>query len=255
MKNLILLLFCSFLVIVNSQDTLVLANYNDGSKMIQVNSKKDSIIYCYYDAVKLESKQIKDPLTGVTIYTRYYRNGKIMWEKSIHRGIENGRSRYFNNQGIKVAEFEYRNGFLIDTLYLKAKTYLLFGKASYSSVVYGGMQNEDGTSNIQKSEGPYIHLNMKLVNIEAPKKVNSTKEVFFTTDFQGNFFTVIQLGTYGIFPKDYPLSSIYKGQYASEPQAGKSWNSQWDIKGPLLISTHSKINHTAIFHSSVGYAP
>lgn len=255
MKKIILLLFCSFLFVGSAQDTIVLANYNDGGKMIQINSKKDTIIYSNYDAVKLESKQIKNSLTGITLYTRYYRNGKTMWEKSIQHGIENGRSRYFNNQGIKVAEFEYRNGFLIDTLYLKAKTYLLFGKASYSSVVYGGMENEDGTSNVQKSEGPYIHLNMKLVNIDAPKKVKSMKEVFFTTDFQGNFFTVITPDSYGIFPSDFPLASIQNEQYSTDPQEGKSWHSQWDIKGPLLISTDSKINHTAIFHSSVGYAP
>lgn len=255
MKNLILLLSCCFLAIGYSQDTLVLANYNDGSKMIQVNSKKGSIIYCYYDALKLESKQIKDSLTGVTLYTRYYRNGKTMWEKSIHHGIENGRSRYFNNQGVKVAEFEYKNGFIIDTLFLKAKTNLLFGKATYSFVVYGGMENEDGTSNVHESSGPYIHLIMKLVNIDAKKKGTTMKEVFFTTDYQGCFFTIIPAGTYGVFPKDYPLAEIKKGQYSTDSQAGKSWNSQWDIKGPILISIKSQINSTSILHSSVGYAP
>lgn len=255
MKKIILLFFCSLLSVGYSQDTLVLTNYNDGGKRIQVNSKKDTIIYSYYDAKKLESKQITDPLTRITIYTRYYRNGKTMWEKSIRNNVENGRSSFFNNQGIKVAEFDYKNGFIIDTIYLKTKTYLLFGKASYSSVVYGGMRNEDETSNVQEMEGPYIHLNMKLVNIDPPKKGNSMKEIFFTTDFQGNFFTVVTPGTYGIFPKDYPLSTIYEGQYTSDPQAGKSWSTRWDIKGPLLISTISQINSTSIFHSSVGYAP
>lgn len=255
MKNITFYFFCCFISLGYSQDTIVLANYGDGGKMIQVNSKKEIAIYSYYDATKLESKQILDTITGITLYTRYYRNGKTMWEKSIKRSIENGRSRYFNNLGVKVAEFDYKNGFIIDTIFLKSKTHLLFGKASYSSIVYGGMQNEDGTSNVQEMQGPYVHLNMKLVNIDAKKKGAMMKEVFFTTDFHGNFFTVIPTGTYGIFPKDFPLSSIYEGQYASDPQAGKSWNSQWDIKGPLLISPKSQINSTSIFHSSVGYAP
>lgn len=250
-----LLLFFGILTNAYAQDTIVLAKYADGGSTIQVITTKDTIIYTYYSANKLESKQFRDSETGMTRYIRYYRNGKPIWDKLVINGIENGKCKFYANRGNLVAELNYQNGQIKDTIFLKPNTHFLYGKIKSSSIVYGGMYRGEESVREEPSVVPYTRLSMKIVKLDSTVVNKNYKEFLFTTDHRGDFFVVIEAGQFGLFTKEYPLKEIYWGQYCPSPEAGGSWSSGWDLRSPILIDSKSRINTAFFIFSSVGYAP
>lgn len=250
-----LLLFLGIMTNAYAQDTIILAKYADGGSTIQVITAKDTVIYTYYSAKKLESKQFRDSETGMTRYIRYYRNGKTIWDKLVLNGIENGKCSFYSNQGNLVAELKFINGQINDTIFLKPNTHFLYGKIKSSSIVYGGMYRGEESVREEPSVVPYTRLSMKLVKLDSTIVNKNYKEFLFTTDHHGDFFVVIEAGQFGLFTKEYPLKDIYKGQYCPSRQAGGSWNSGWNLRSPILVDSESRINTAFFTNSFVGYAP
>lgn len=248
----ILLLFLHFSS--SGQDTTVLMNYPDGGSLMRITTKKDTFDLSYYSKDKLESTIKRNNVSGKTHYVRYYRNGKVMWDKQWSNQTENGRCIYFNTKGLKVAEFNYANGTIRDTFYLAPNTHLLFGSLSFSSTVYGGMQREDGSSNVSSHSGPYIHTYMKFIELK-PIKGKKAEEYYFTSDFNGEFFTVIRPGKYGLFGIDQDPLKIDEDQFLPNQKPGTSWNEQWSNSGPVIIKKESIVNYRDYQNVSVGYAP
>lgn len=255
MKKLTLLLFLCWHTVFYAQDTTLLMQFPDGGTMIEIRTKTDTTKVSYYTGKQIESVIKRDPTTQKTHYIRYYRNGKKMWDKEWKNDIENGNCSFFNTKGTKVAEFKFSGGKIIDTLFLAKNTYLLFGSLNYSSTVYGGMQNEDGSSNISSISGPYMHSYMKFLpteNVEANKPVS---EYYFTSDFRGKFIVILKPGAYGLFEKNFDPKRITNGHYIPDPKRGNSWESHWDSNNPVIISKDKAIYYRDYHHTSVGYAP
>lgn len=245
-----------FLLYFNStgQDTTVLMNYPDGGSMMRIATKIDTFDLSYYSINKLESTIKRNNVTGKTHYVRYYRNGKKMWDKQWSYQTENGRCIYFDTKGQKVAEFNYSNGIIRDTIFIAPNTHLLFGSLSYTSTVYGGMQREDGSSNVSTSSGPYIHSYMKFIELK-PLKDKKASEYYFTSDFSGEFFTTIKPGKYGLFGIDQDPLKIDENQFLPNQKPGASWNDHWSNSGPVIITKTSIIIYRNYEHISEGYAP
>lgn len=255
MKN-SLLIFILFICLTGfSQDTTGYIIYPDGGRKFQVNTNNDTVLYTYYTKNSLESIQYKEPDTELIRYIRYYRNGKTMWNKLLSGNLENGNCKFYNNQGIRVAEFVYQDGKITDTVFLKNKTHLLFGKIYSSSIVYGGMYRGDENVVKEPYVTSYARLTMKLVKLDSTIENKKQKEFLFTTDYQGDFIVVLTSGRFGLFNKDYPLNEIYKGQFCPNPKSGMSWTSAWDLKGPVIIEEKLSIHNVVFKYSSVGYAP
>jgi hypothetical protein len=236
------------------QDTTLLLNYPDGGSLIRITTKKDTFDLSYYSNNKLESTIQRNTVTGKIHYVRYYRNGKKMWDKQWSNQTENGRCIYFDPKGQKVAEFNYANGILRDTIYIAADSYILFGSLSYSSTVYGGMQREDGSSNVSTHSGPYIHSYMKFIELK-PIKGKKPSEYYFTSDFNGDFFVAIKPGKYGLFSIDQDPLKIDENQFLPNQKPGSSWNDHWSNSGPVEINKTRKITYRNYEHISEGYAP
>jgi hypothetical protein len=185
---------------------------------------------------------------------RYYRNGKKMWDKQWSNQTENGRCIYFDPKGQKVAEFNYSGGTIRDTIFIAPNTHLLFGSLSYSSTVYGGMQREDGSSNVSTHSGPYMHYFMKFIELK-PLKGNKAAEYYFTSDFSGEFFVVLNPGRYGLFSKDQDPLKIDENQFLPNQKPGSSWIEHWSNSGPVEINKTRIITYRNYEHISEGYAP
>lgn len=237
-----------------TQDTTLIHQSPYGNFTYRITSKTDTLEIGYYSKNKTEYTIQRDKNTKKTLYTRYYRNGKKMWIKEWMRENENGNCSYYNVQGNKVAEFNYSEGIIRDTLFLAPNTQLLFGKLSYSSTVYGGMQREDGTSNVSAHSGPYSNHHMKLIRIDAAKG-KIPDECYFTSDFQGEFIVIIKPGKYGLFPKDFSSKNVNENMFAPEIKPTGSTLEHWNINSPIVIEKNKKINYFDFHHTSVGYAP
>lgn len=255
MKKLTTLLFLVLFSNLNAQDTTLLIQFPDGGKMVEIKTKTDTTKISYYTGKQIESIIKRDPISQKIHYIRYYRNGKKMWDKELRNDIENGNCSFYNTKGTKIAEFKFDGGRITDTLFLAKNTYLLFGSLDYSSTVYGGMQNEDGTSNISTISGPYMHYHMKFLPVDNVTPSKSIPEYYFTSDFKGEFLVVLKPGTYGLFDKNFDPQKIVKGQYSPDPKRGNSWESHWDSNNPVIIVKDQTIYFRDYHHSSVGYAP
>jgi hypothetical protein len=255
MKKITLLLLLFWNTVLNAQDTTLLMQFPDGGTMIEIRTKTDTSKVSYYTGKQIESIIKRDATTNKTHYIRYYRNGKKMWDKEWRNDIENGNCSFYNTKGIRVAEFNYSGGKIIDTLFLAKNTYLLFGSLDYSSTVYGGMQNEDGSSNVSTVSGPYMHFHMKFLPVDAIEPAKPITEYYFTSDFKGEFLVILKPGTFGLFDKNFNPKDLAKGQYGPNAKRGNSWESHWDSENPVIITKNKAINYRDYHQTSVGYAP
>lgn len=252
MKAIILIssfLICNFL---KAQDTTQLIKYYDGTKSYWLVSKTDTLLKWDYPNGKKESvrKFKNNQITGT--YTRWYENGKVMWEKSLVNNILQGYSIFYNEKGIKIAELLYEDGKIKDTVFIKKNTHLILGKATYNSKVYGGMQREDGSSNISESSGPYQNLKMYAAKVDSLKKPVLIQN--FKTDFNGDFIIDSPEGKISFFPATIPITEINPGQYNALERGSMSGHSGWDYTKPFIIE-NQKLYSIILHHFSVGYAP
>lgn len=252
--NYVLLFFILFNFVSFSQDTLLIEeNYYYGNKIIQVNGNKDTVQYEYAKNGKLLSIL---PVSGPTIpvhYIRFYSNGKKMWDKTLVNNIEHGNSIFYSESGKPIAELKFEKGKISDTLFIHPKVNVFIGNITYSSVVYGGVELENGQSNISESTGAMTFYPFKLVEVTSKSKT----EHHYTSDRFGNYF----IGTprkeiiYGFFPDNYPTKLIKANMLFPESDMNMSGSSTWSLTSTFKVSLKSTLTVIHIQSSSVGYAP
>lgn len=257
MKN---LLFQLFLIIAFSslaQDTTQLYVSPDGYQKVLVRTSFDTLIIGLTPNGKMESKTKANSPNSYYTYDRYYSNGKKMWELSYFGFIQDGPSVFYNNQGKKIVTIHYAKGVAIDTISHSTKQTVIFGNYAYSSTVYGGAENIDGTSNIQEYSSVAMYNSMKLVNypIGDSKKPNSLLHTI--TDFNGNFMFVVprKKANYGIFPENFPDKLITKGLACPPSEMTMSGSNNWSLSQELKTEPNTCFIQTWLKSVSIGYAP
>lgn len=235
------------------QDTILWQQRQYSGKEVRVINGADTSIVGYYKNGKLESVRSfkKNRYTGT--YDRYYPNGKKMWTKELINDVENGTSVFYNKSGEKVAELVYKNGILTDTVFLSSKETVLLGKATWFSVVHGGMYREDNIPVEMPSNNPYSNYPFTLVKIMDSKSIPKAYQKF-ETDSYGNFLLCLPKGEYGFFPMHNPLKNLSPGQYCPLPQRGNSSESNWNMTAPLKIENPSLLYFHLHFNSEA-WAP
>lgn len=253
MKFLFFFTFLFSTLSVFTQDTLELQLFYDGSKSFTLLTKTDSTLITTYEngSIDCQIKYQKKEL--YSIYTRYYRNGKRLWEKQLKASVPDGKSTFFNSNGTKIAEFTYQNGTLVDTVYLRNNSHLIFGKVKYSSTIYGGVENENGQSNISTTSGPFTNFSMFAANVGKPEKATLVSN--FKTDSNGDFFIIATTGLIGFFPRKFSINDIKLNQTHAGETHENSSNSSWEISGNNPILENSLVNYIELVYHSVGYAP
>ncbi len=253
MKAIATLFFIGISAIINAQDTTELIRFQDGTKSFKLITKKDSsLIYVYPNGKRESIRPIKNhQITGK--YSRWYENGKLMWEKELENGIQEGKSVFYNEKGVKMAEFHYEKGILKDTVFIKEGIHLLLGKINYHSKVYGGMVREDGSSNVSEYSGPFMNCSMYGAKIDSLKKPELIQ--YFKSDYNGEFFILAPEGKIGFFPKSVDIKTLSPGENHIPEKAWSSGRDGWEIEGPGLIGKLDDLLFVALYYSSVGYAP
>jgi hypothetical protein len=252
MKPIILLLFTFIGIKGFAQDTTNLVKSYDGSKSYWLFTKTDSVIKTFYPGGKKESIRPLKKYQVTGTYTRWYENGKLMWEKEMVNGKQEGKTVFYNEKGIKIAELNYAKGEIADTVFIKEGIHLLLGKITSTSRVYGGMELADGTSNISESSGPYMNLSMYAAKIDSLKKPELIQN--FRTDYNGDFIITLPQGKIGFFLKTTDINTLLPDEYAPPMKAWSSGHDGWNMNKPLQI-TDEKIISFFMHHYSEGYAP
>lgn len=248
-------LTCFLTIVLNwatAQDTLnKIVQFDNRIAYLLVN-KRDTIQAFTYPTGRIESKirMKKGEMTG--LYQRFYENGNIMWEKQLVKGKAEGLCIFYDGSGNKTAEIEMKEDTLYKTQFIQPGKIIYSGHIHSTSVVHGGMQREDGSSNISRHEGPYRNVKMVLAKVfknQAPMKV----EVFETDQF-GNFMVVLNPGEYGFFQHHISLDKVPPGMYIQE---GGTWMSGHSSAGisPSPGESLGPVHSFKIHFSSVGYAP
>lgn len=252
MKPLIIVFSWLFGVQAYSQDTTQLAKYSDGTKSFWLISKADTTLCYDYPNGKKESRRAfkNNQVTGT--YTRWYENGKKMWEKELVKNVQEGKTVLYNEKGSKIAEFNYVDGKISDTLFLKDNIHLVLGNVTYSSKVYGGMEREDGSSNISENSGPYQNFKMYGAKVDSLKKPEKIQD--FKTDFNGDFFMMVPNGKISFFPASTSIEKLNHGEFYPQEKTWSSGQDGWNFGKPFIINDE-RIVIIQLHYSSVGYAP
>lgn len=252
--NYIFLFFILFNFVGFSQDTLLIdENHLFGNKIIQVNGKKDTVQIEYSKNGKLLSTLPISGPTNPVHYIRYYSTGKKMWDKTLVNNVEHGNSIFYSESGKPIAELKYENGRIVDTLFIHSKVTVFIGKITYTSLIYGGVELENGQSNISESTGALSYYPFKLVEVNSEAKT----EHHYTTDRFGNFYIGAPRKeiVYGFFPGNYPKKQINKNTLFPETEMLMSGSSSWSLSSTFEVYKTSTIEEINIHSSSVGYAP
>ena len=78
-------------------------------KAYYVNNVLDGPRYKYrFGKVVEDSFYVNGQLDGV--YKTYHNNGKLNQESNFKNGVREGKAIYFDDKGIKIMEYEYKNG-------------------------------------------------------------------------------------------------------------------------------------------------
>lgn len=257
MKN---LLFQLILVLANgcfAQDTIQLYVSPDGFQKVLIKNKIDTLIIGISPNGKIDSKIKAHPTNSYYTYHRNYPSGKKMWEISYFGLIQDGPSVFYNQQGKKVVTIHYAKGIAIDTISHSSTQTIFFGNYSYSSTIYGGVENEDGSSNVQEysSEAPFY--SMKLFYYPLGNTSKSTSVQKSRTDALGNFMFVVarKKGSYGLFPDNFPDKQITKGLPCPPSEMTMSGSNNWILSQELSTESNTSFIQTWLKSVSVGYAP
>ncbi|GAB5418932.1 MAG: hypothetical protein Crog4KO_00870 [Crocinitomicaceae bacterium] len=230
-----------------AQDTLSSTQMHYGHHFYTIVNESDTSIHSYRSDGSLESVR---PINSGA-YFRYYPSGEIMWKQQRSNNQANGNMDFYSEKGRLVGTLTFRNDSIVDTAFMAKNSYLLFGRFTYNSTIYGGMQRPDGSSNISKSEGPRIFAPLYLVKHE--KSEETKKYAEFSVDYNGYFFTLVTKGSYGIFPGNHSLELVTPEMGAPLGRAGSGVNSGWNITSPIEIQ--EKYCYLSLHVHSTGYAP
>lgn len=168
---------------------------------------KDTSFYQYRTDGSLESHRPYTLKDSTTIYTRYYQNKIKLWTREMKNGKANGTTIFFNMKGKRMASLEFRNDTLVDTNFISKKYHFIYGRATYYSVVYGGMPNEDGTSNVSGGHGVFMNSSINAIKLDSTKKEQDIY-LSFSTGFNGYYMVPVEKGDFGIFPFHYDVKTI-----------------------------------------------
>lgn len=246
----LLLCFCGF-----AQDTTLIEQRTYSGKLVRVVNAADTTYIGYYKNGKIESVRqfVHNRIDGY--YKRWYQNGQLMWTKNMLNSLENGNCSYYNKKGKKVAEFVYEKGIIKDTVFLNSPQTILFGKATWYSVVHGGVYKGKNAENTAPSAQnyPYINYLFRIVTIKDTVSIPVLTDSI-ETDAYGSFFICLPKGSYGFFPPDYDMKQLKSGQYCPPPQTTRYSNSGWNMYAALKIEKQ-KMMFFLLHSSTVVNAP
>jgi hypothetical protein len=253
MPKLFFFLFIFSLNELYAQQKINYLKYPDGTETYHLITKIDTLAIVNYPNGKRESMcKLKNGLMQGT-YSRWHENGNKMWVKEMNNGLVNGKSMFYNNKAELIAELIYKNGALKDTIFLKPEVHIIIGKINYSSIVYGGAQNADGSSNVSENSGPFINYSMYAVLLDSIKKPAFICS--YKSDMQGDFMISVPSGNIGLYPAATKIDSL-KPPYDRIPEnRSMSGNDTWDVNLPITITKSEIIKTVNLMHTSVGYAP
>ena len=252
MKIFLLLLLLSASNQTIAQDTTFRSQHYTGGMSYIIAYEVDTFYIRTYLNGDMESKIGYSVIKKLQPYTRYYQNGRIMWEKQLDNSKANGKGVFFNMKGKRVAEFNFKNDSIVDTVFLSKREHIVMGKITYKSVVYGGMMREDGTSNISKSEGPRIFSPMYAVKLDSTRKEQETYQSYITDNY-GFYFLCLEKGSFGFFPSNYDIKLVSYQMGTPRYHSGRGMDGGWNLPIPLLIEDNFTLQN--LHYSSVGYAP
>lgn len=253
MKTLPLLILLFISIISNAQDTLsVSTTMSGGTEMIIVAGMDTFLIETYSNGAILGKMRLS-ALKPNQRYNRYYPNGNFMYQVDIENSKANGRAKYFSEEGRLVADLKMKDDLITDTLFISKKHYVLLGNINYSSTVYGGAENEDGTSNVSVQNGNYMNFSFYTVKLD-DKSASQKKYKEFITDRFGNFFLCLETGKFGFFLNNYPIGKVTGASATSNLTEGKSMDGSWNLNAPLEISEPG-LYQLKLSYTSVSYAP
>lgn len=252
MKQIVLLLIIFSSYIAQAQDTLSHTKRYKGGETTLLIKDQDTFFSCTYPNGKLESIRPYSMTDKTTIYKRYYENGKRLWDREMVKGQANGTTIFYNERGKAVASLVFKNDSMIDTNFISLKHQFVYGRGTYFSKVYGGMQREDGSSNISERHGTYMYSPMYTVKLDTSKVEQTVYKDFFT-DYNGYYFICLEKGNFGFFPSHMDVKKINAKIGSGQSGFGGGIDYTWN-GGPILIDDQNL--HILNLHShSVGYAP
>lgn len=250
-----LIIACFILVSIKtfSQDTIKKFNHYRSGYTYYVVAKGDTNIICTNSSNKVVSmRPIKNSQINGTV-KQWYDNGKLMWEKEYKNNYANGKGVFYNSKGKQVAELELLNDSVIKETSIKKDITIIIGKLRYHSIVYGGVENEDGSSNVQESSGNKSHFKMYAAKVHEKKKPELIQN--FMSDDNGNFMVIVPSNSrIGFFPETQPFNSLKPGVFAPDENAGMSGHGGWNYKN-AIETENKKVIQVTFTYSSVGYAP
>lgn len=235
-----------------AQDTTFRSQQFNGGMTYVIAYEVDTFYIRTYKNGDIESKTGYSVIKKPQSYVRYYPNGKVMWQKQMENLKANGNAIYFNKKGKRVAEFNFKNDSIVDTVFLSRKEHIVLGRMTYKSVVHGGMMREDGTSNVSRSSGPRIFFPMYTVKLDSNKKEQEIYETFIT-DYYGCFFLCLEKGSFGFFYANYDINLVNYQMATPRSRHGGGIEGAWNLQVPLLIENNFTLQN--LHYSSVGYAP
>jgi hypothetical protein len=230
-----------------NRDTLAHLRFAYGIQQYTIIHKQDTLIHTYRADYTLESIRSRKLQT----YTRFYSNGAIMWKQEQKSGKAHGHMHFYDSSGIKLLTLFLQNDTIIDTLYQHPERYVLFGRFTYDSKLYGGMRRPNGGSNISTSKGSRNFQEMYLVRHDSTNQIQ--KYVSFFTDYRGFFFCEIEKGTYGIFPSYFKIQDVTKDMGTAQFRLGGGVRYSWNFTDPIKFS--SPFCYLPLHYHSIGYAP
>lgn len=235
MKELVLILVYSIATIGFCQDTLYKSMLPNGLESLIIVFSTDTLAIETYEDGTLAARRNLSKSLSPQRYFRYYPDGIVMWQKDIENGRSNGRATYYDKKGKLAAEFRVKNDSITDTVFLSRKHFILLGNMSYSSTVYGGMELEDGTSNVTHTEGAYRDMNFYTVKLDSTA-INQQVYKRFTTDYNGDFFLCMEPGEFGFFPSTFPIEKVKRNSATTDdPVNGPSIDGGWNLQFPFII--------------------
>ena len=252
----VICLLCFLLMLgkgsLQAQDTLNFQrNYNGTSSFWLITKGDTNLVSTYPNHKKATQQQLKNHVeTGK--FFRWYENGKLMCELQKINGLAEGKAIYYDKSGNKLAEFFFEKDSIKNSVFHNKELHFIFGKVDYSSKVYGGMQREDGSSNISENSGDFKQLKIKVYRVDSLKAPVLVSEVF--TDLKGEFFLSAPKGNLGFFPEISSKKNILPGQFCPIEEPHPSGNASWSLPCPLKVG-NEKLIRVKLHYSSVGYAP
>jgi hypothetical protein len=253
MRKLNLFLLILFALDLQAQDTTYLARHYDKTSIYKVSRKTDTLLIHQSTEGKVTGKcKLKNGLCHGT-YTRFYPSGRKMWERQMVKGIYEGKSVFYNENSKRVAEFNFRNDTLVDTLFWAPKSYFIFVKMTYRSVVHGGVERADGGSNISEGTGNLVNARWYVAEVDSSKFPIAIGA--FTTDFRGEAWVLLKAGQFNFFPIDQKVSELSFGQTTFSKPIRKNGSLGWNCKEPFVLNKLFPFLHLTIQQYSVGYAP